>query len=90
MWMLDDLYNAMPDEWAVYQEFMFADANTFLTYNANMRQLTFDKMKSAGDRPFPLHYLAGNPYEPRPPCSEEGLRPRLACYRWRENEQVKR
>ena len=47
MWMLDDLYNAMPDEWAVYQEFMFADANTFLTYNANMRQLTFDKMKSA-------------------------------------------
>ena len=47
MWMLDDLYNAMPDEWAVYQEFMFADANTFLTYNANMRQLTFDKLKSA-------------------------------------------
>ena len=47
MWMLDDLYNAMPDEWAVYQEFMFADAGTFLTYNANMRQLTFDKMKSA-------------------------------------------
>ncbi len=47
MWMLDDLYNAMPEEWAVYQEFMFADAGTFLTYNANMRQLTYDKMKSA-------------------------------------------
>lgn len=47
MWMLDDLYNAMPEEWAVYQEFMFADAGTFLTYNANMRQLVYDKLKSA-------------------------------------------
>ena len=47
MWMLDDLYNAMPDDWAVYQEFMFADSGTFLAYNANMRQLTFDKLKSA-------------------------------------------
>lgn len=47
MWMLDDLYNAMPDAWAVYQEFMFADSGTFLAYNANMRQLTFDKLKSA-------------------------------------------
>ena len=26
---------------------MFADANTFLSYNANMRQLTHDKLKSA-------------------------------------------
>ena len=25
---------------------MFADAATFLTYNANMRQLTYDKLKS--------------------------------------------
>ena len=47
MWMLDDLYAAMPDDWAVYQEFMFADATTFLSYNANMRQLVFDKLKSA-------------------------------------------
>ena len=46
MWMLDDLYSAMPDDWAVYQEFMFADAGTFLTYNANMRQLVYDKLKS--------------------------------------------
>jgi hypothetical protein len=36
----------MPQSWAVYQEFMFADAGTFLTYNANMRQLTYDKLKS--------------------------------------------
>ena len=46
MWMLDTLYNAMPESWVVYQEFMFADAATFLTYNANMRQLTYDKLKS--------------------------------------------
>ncbi len=47
MWMLDDLYAAMPDDWAVYQEFMFADSGTFLSYNANMRQLVYDKLKSA-------------------------------------------
>lgn len=47
MWLLDELYNAMPENWIVYQEFMFADSGTFLTYNANMRQLTFDKLKSA-------------------------------------------
>ena len=46
MWMLDSLYQAMPEEWIVYQEFMFADATTFLTYNQNMRQLTYDKLKS--------------------------------------------
>lgn len=46
MWMLDVLYTAMPQNWVVYQEFMFADATTFLTYNANMRQLTYDKLKS--------------------------------------------
>ena len=46
MWMLDTLYNAMPESWVVYQEFMFVDAASFLTYNANMRQLTYDKLKS--------------------------------------------
>lgn len=46
MWMLDDLYQNMPEAWVVYQEFMFADANTFLTYNANMRALVVDKLKS--------------------------------------------
>ena len=46
MWLLDVLYGAMPDGWMVYQEFMFADAGTFLTYNANMRQLVYDKLKS--------------------------------------------
>ncbi len=46
MWMLDTLYNAMPQGWTVYQEFMFADASTFLNYNNNMRQLVYDKLKS--------------------------------------------
>ena len=46
MWMLDALYTAMPEGWMVYQEFLFADAGTFLTYNSNMRQLVYDKLKS--------------------------------------------
>ncbi|MCQ2558691.1 MAG: GTPase [Oscillospiraceae bacterium] len=47
MWLLDLLYQALPEGWMIYQEFMFADTNTFLTYNQNMRQLVFDKLKSA-------------------------------------------
>ena len=46
MWMLDDLYQNMPDSWMVYQEFMFADSQTFLMYDANMRGLVVDKLKS--------------------------------------------
>ena len=46
MWLLDALYAAMPEGWVVYQEFMFADAGTFLSYNSNMRQLVYDKLKS--------------------------------------------
>ena len=44
MWMLNTLYENLPDNWAIYQEMMFADANTFLSYNTNMRQLTVDKL----------------------------------------------
>ncbi|MEG1789566.1 MAG: hypothetical protein RR055_01815 [Oscillospiraceae bacterium] len=46
MWTLDTLYNVLPEGWIVAQEFMFADAGTFLSYNANMRQLCYDKLKS--------------------------------------------
>ena len=46
MWMLDTLYQNMPDNWAVMQEFFFADCRSFLTYNDNMRQLVYDKLKS--------------------------------------------
>lgn len=47
MWMLDELYAELPDEWMIYQEMFFADAGTFLGYNLNMRQLVYDKIKSA-------------------------------------------
>lgn len=46
MWMLDVLYQNMPDSWIVYQEFLFADSRSFLSYNANMRGLVVDKLKS--------------------------------------------
>lgn len=46
MWLLDDLYQNMPEDWVIYQEICFADASTFLSYNANMRQLVVDKLKS--------------------------------------------
>ncbi len=46
MWMLDEFYNVLPENWLVYQEFMMADATTFLQYNANMRQLMVDKLQS--------------------------------------------
>ena len=46
MWLLDSLYTALPEGWMVFQEFMFADAGSFLSYNSNMRQLVYDKLKS--------------------------------------------
>lgn len=47
MWTLDLLYNAMPQKWTVYQEMFFADANTFQSFNTNMRSLVVDKLKTA-------------------------------------------
>ena len=46
MWMLQTLFNAMPQDWVIYQELLFADANTFLSYNANMRGLVVDKLNT--------------------------------------------
>ena len=46
MWSLDSLYNNMPEGWMVVQEFCFVDTTTFEVYNANMRQLMVDKLKS--------------------------------------------
>ena len=37
----------MPENWVIYQEFMFADAGSFLGYNSNMRTFVYDKLKSA-------------------------------------------
>lgn len=47
MWLLDRLYNALPEHWMVFQEVMFVDGTTFLDYNTNMRQLMVDKLTSA-------------------------------------------
>ncbi len=46
MWLINDLYSNMPDDWGVYQTMMFADASTFMQYNANMRSLVVDKLNS--------------------------------------------
>ena len=46
MWTLDSFYNALPDNWMVYQEIFIADSKTILSYNANMRQLVVDKLTS--------------------------------------------
>ncbi len=46
MWQLPDLYGAMPSDWVLYQEITFADARSFLNYNANMRSLVVDKLQN--------------------------------------------
>ena len=44
MCMVGDIYSRFPEDWAVAQEVMFADATTFMAYNANMRNLVMDKL----------------------------------------------
>lgn len=46
MWQLNSLYSAMPKDFIIYQEFLFADATTFENYNANMRSLVVDKLQT--------------------------------------------
>ncbi len=46
MWMLDKLFQAMPQSWLIYQEMSFAEAGSFLLYNQNMRQLVYDKLQT--------------------------------------------
>ena len=68
MQQVGDLYMRFPSQWAIAQEVMFADANTFLSYNQNMRQLTVDKLAGAelvvfnrmapGTDVMPFHKLA--------------------------------
>ena len=63
-----DFYLKTPDHWKIAQEVMLADASTFLSYNANMRQLVVDKLAGAqmvlfnrvkpGEDTMPLHKLA--------------------------------
>ena len=68
MHIVGDLYSRFPEEWVVAQEVMFADSTTFLTYNANMRNLVMDKLVGAqmvvfnrlepGADIMPLHKIA--------------------------------
>ncbi|MBE6928086.1 MAG: hypothetical protein E7467_06315 [Ruminococcaceae bacterium] len=64
----DVFYQKMPQDWVIAQEVMFADANTILTYNQNMRSLVVDKLSGCemvcfnrvpvGSDIMPLHKLA--------------------------------
>ena len=47
MQQVGDLYSRFPESWVVAQEVMFADSTTFMTYNANMRNLVMDKLVGA-------------------------------------------
>ncbi len=47
MQLVGDIYSRFPEDWVVAQEVMFADSTTFMTYNANMRNLVMDKLVGA-------------------------------------------
>ena len=47
MWLLQELFKALPCFCVISQELCFVDANTAINYNANMRQFMFDKLKTA-------------------------------------------
>ena len=44
MWTIQDLFENLPVDWAVYQAMCFVDSSTFLNYNQNMRSLVVDKI----------------------------------------------
>lgn len=68
MQLIEPFYRKMPPDWQLAQEVMFADANTILTYNTNLRSLVVDKLQGAelvafnrmkpGADKLPLHKLA--------------------------------
>ena len=47
MQQVGDLYMRFPENWAIAQEVMFADATTIMAFNANMRNLVMDKLVGA-------------------------------------------
>ncbi len=47
MWNNQLLFDAMPQSWIIAQEFCFMDSGTILTFNANLRNLVVDKLKTA-------------------------------------------
>lgn len=47
MFLVQKLFDALPENWSVVQSFMFVDSSSFLSYNGNMRQLVYDKLNTA-------------------------------------------
>lgn len=47
VWEMQKFFEAMPEGWALAQIMTFIDSATFLNYNANMRQLVYDKIQYA-------------------------------------------
>lgn len=45
MWQINTLFNNLPRGWTVVQCMLFADAATFVPFNANMRSLVVDKLQ---------------------------------------------
>ena len=45
MHLLEELYATLPRNWVIAQQVLFFDSTTFAVYNANMRNLTVDKMR---------------------------------------------
>ncbi len=45
MHLMEELYATLPRNWIIAQQVLFFDATTFPVYNANMRNLTVDKMR---------------------------------------------
>lgn len=44
MWLIQQFYDNMPEDWVPYQNMLFFDTDTFESYNTNMRSLTVDKL----------------------------------------------
>ncbi len=46
MWSLPVLYANVPSDWIIYQEITFVDSTSFISYNANMRNLVVEKLQN--------------------------------------------
>ena len=46
MWQMQSVFDSLPDDWIIAQEICFAEAGSIAAYNANMRNLVFDKFKT--------------------------------------------
>ncbi|MCD8205553.1 MAG: GTPase [Clostridia bacterium] len=44
MWDMNSFFDAMPENWVIVSVLTLFDTSTFLTYNANMRSLVYDKI----------------------------------------------